>query len=112
MNYKTFREDLEVIGLDRDEIKEVIQEVSRYDHADFESNKYRFIQEYHIDFVFNESVIDQIKECYNLGDIPSFIEIDWDTTVENCKVDGYGHHFAHYDGEEHESEGYYIFRVN
>lgn len=27
-------------------------------------------------------------------------------------ADGYGHHFAHYDHEEHSAEGFYIFRTN
>lgn len=29
-----------------------------------------------------------------------------------CSVDGYGHHFAHYDHEEHEVGNYLVFRTN
>lgn len=31
---------------------------------------------------------------------------------EYVRHDGYGHHFAHYDGEHHEMFGYNAFRVN
>lgn len=28
------------------------------------------------------------------------------------RFDGYGHHFAHYDGEEHQVGNWYVFRIN
>lgn len=31
---------------------------------------------------------------------------------EYASEDGYGHHFARYDGETHETENFYIFRSN
>lgn len=33
-------------------------------------------------------------------------------TKRYAQVDGYGNHFATYDGEEHEIGEYYVFRVN
>ena len=87
-----------------------------YDDFTFETDyaEFRIIHEDEIEEIWTNSLIDQIKECYDgLGaDLPSFVAIDWDKTAENCKVDGMGHHFAWYDGQEHYSRPYYIFRTN
>ena len=72
----------------------------------------RVIHEDDIEDIWHESLIEQIKECYDISDIPEFICIDWDKTAEICKGDGLGHHFAFYDGEEHQAAGSYIFRTN
>ncbi len=74
--------------------------------------EFRLISEDVIDEIWTESLIEQIKDCYDLSEVPNFVSIDWEQTAENCKVDGMGHHFATYDGEEHEASGYYIFRTN
>ena len=72
----------------------------------------RLINEEDIDDIWTESLIDQIKDCYDLSDVPGFVEIDWEKTAENCKVDGLGHHFNSYDGNEENNNGFYIFRTN
>lgn len=72
----------------------------------------RIINKGVIDELWTESLIEQIKDCYELDNIPSFVAIDWETTADNCKVDGLGHHFNHYDGGEEETENYHIFRTN
>lgn len=72
----------------------------------------RLISKDQIDTIWTESLIEQIKDCYDLSNVPDFVSIDWDQTTENCKVDGLGHHFASYDGEEHESGNFHIFRTN
>lgn len=72
----------------------------------------RLIHEDAIDDIWEESLIEQIKECCDLSNVPDFVEIDWEATAKNCMVDGKGHHFASYDGEEHYSNGFYIFRTN
>lgn len=72
----------------------------------------RLIDSSAIGEIWTESLIDQIKECYDLSNLPEFVSIDWEQTAENCKVDGMGHHFASYDHEEHESNGFHIFRTN
>lgn len=74
--------------------------------------EFRLIDKDAVDEIWTESLIDQIKECYDLDNVPSFVEIDWDKTAENCKVDGLGHHFSNYDGQEHFSNDFHIFRVN
>lgn len=73
--------------------------------------EYRLIHKDAIEVIYYESIIELIKDCYNLN-LPDFVEVDWDATVENCKVDGYGHHFSSYDHSEEYAEDYYIFRTN
>jgi hypothetical protein len=62
--------------------------------------------------IWTESLLEQIKDCYELDKIPAFVSIDWEQTVENCKIDGMGHHFSSYDGNEYSSGDWYIFRTN
>lgn len=85
--------------------------------VELEGAEYRFISSKVIDDVYYFETVDLIKDSYNL-EVPHFIEIDWDKTVENCKVDGFGHHFSSYDGSEvyvscsQSNMEYYIFRTN
>lgn len=65
-----------------------------------------------IDEIWTESLIETVKECYDLSNVPAFVAIDWDKTAENLKADGLGPHFAGYDHEEHESGNFHIFRTN
>lgn len=119
MNYKEFRKDLQEIGLDREDIKEAIQYVSSdNNYNDFhigggqwDYTEWRFIHKDDIVDIYYDEMVDLIKQCHKI-DVPDFVVIDWDKTVENCMIDGYGHHFSHYDGSENHSSGYYIFRVN
>jgi len=72
----------------------------------------RIIDANAIQEIWHDSLIEQIKECYDLSEVPSFVVIDWDQTADNCKIDGLGHHFGGYDHQEHSCEGFYIFRNN
>lgn len=72
----------------------------------------RIIDKEESDQIWTDSLIEQTKECYDLSNVPKFVAIDWQKTAENCKVDGRGHHFASYDGNEHETDTVYIFRTN
>lgn len=103
------------------EAKELMQDIidnvvtcEEVDHNLYvDGGEVRIISEDHIDSVWTESLINQIEECYaEVSALPSFIEIDWNATVENCKHDGMGHHFNSYDGNEHNAENVYIFRTN
>lgn len=78
---------------------------------EFDGNDYRIISDDSIETIYREEMEDIIKDCYDLSNIPNFIEIDWDKTIENCSHDGYGNHFSSYDGSEIECQGYYIFRI-
>ena len=79
---------------------------------DFPNGEVRIIAKKGIDQLWTDSLIELIRDCYELDNIPSFVEIDWQATADNCKVDGLGHHFSSYDGEEHETINYYVFRTN
>ena len=105
------------------EIKEVINKVMEINENkdDFTidglwfscgSREIRIISESAIDDIWSKSLEEQIKECYDLGDskLPSFIEIDWEKTIDNCKQDGEGHHFSSWDGSEHQTENFYYFK--
>lgn len=114
------------------ELKELMQEIidnlngntssSWNDENDFcidslACGEVRIINKGAIDEIWHDSLIEQIKDCYDLSaldDLPSFIsiDIDWDQTAENCKEDGLGHHFAGYDHQEHSTDTHYIFRTN
>ena len=71
----------------------------------------RLIHDDIIDEVWTESLIQQIKDCYDLDHLPEFIEIDWEESAENCKDEGLGTHFNTYDGEEYFCNNWNIFRV-
>lgn len=76
------------------------------------SMEFRAIHDDIIDELWSESLEEQLKDCYDLSSIPDFIVVDWEQTVENCKVDGKGHHFATYDSEEHDTTNYTFFKTN
>lgn len=86
-------------------------------YIELDGNEYRFILEGSIDDIYYDSQKDLIEECFMPKDFPSWIEIDWDETIENVKnSDGYGNHFSSYDGSEEyvtfDDYAYYIFRTN
>lgn len=98
---------------------EVIEEVvNNFDES--EDSQYiecvgfevRVITNETIEEIWEEELEETIKECYDLTNVPNFVEIDWKKTVENCKVDGMGHHFSGYDFSEDETENYHYFRTN
>lgn len=95
-------------------LEKIVEETSTSDDfwLELPCGEVRVIDKEAINEIWHESLIEQIKDCYDLSNVPSFVEIDWDATAENCKVDGMGHHFAVYDGEEHTTETHYIFRTN
>jgi len=105
---------------------------------DFEVNNYRFIRRDAIDAIHREELASDlyILGCFNADFLAGITDIDVDAIQalqdaeafealgklvlphideiqrQYSSVDGYGHHFAHYDGEEHEIGDYYVFRVN
>jgi hypothetical protein len=93
-------------------IKDSMQTEDDFSIDDLPCGEVRVICMDAIDAIWTESLIETVKECYDLSKVPDFVAIDWDQTAENCKVDGLGHHFAGYDHEEHESGNFHIFRTN
>lgn len=88
--------------------------------VDIDGEEYRFIHEDCIWDIYKEGIKEITEECYLDGldtDKHWWIAIDWEKTAQNClDADGYGHHFATYDGKEYEwtidGMDYYIFRTN
>jgi hypothetical protein len=107
-NDYTFQEIMEIYL----ELKDKIESKDDDFSLDLSAGDVRIISKTAIDEIWTESLIEQIKDCYELDNLPDFMEIDWNATAENCKVDGLGHHFNPYDGGEEETENYYIFRTN
>lgn len=118
--YWRLLEDYNISATD-DEIDDL---VNSSDEQDFcivlDGNEYRFIDDKFIWDIYVEEIQQVTEECYLSGmdtDKLWWIEIDWEKTAQNClDADGYGHHFASYDGEELEimlnGDLYYFFRVN
>ena len=113
----TYDHDLD--SLDADEIEEALTTLEENEDdftIDFDGNEYRLIKDSEIWGIYVEAIKDIVNDCYDLklDKLPSFlaVEIDWEQTAKNCYVDGYGHTFASYDGDELESGEYWIFRVN
>ena len=117
MNYNKLNE---LIELEQDDFVEIVQEEELSDDFRIEladGREYRFIDTNHIDDIFKQECRETIEDCCDLSDIPEFIVIDWDATVENCRHDGFGHQFSGYDGNEIEYEEnskvtWHIFRTN
>lgn len=118
--YWRLLEDYNISATD-DEIDDL---VNSSDEQDFcivlDGNEYRFIDDKFIWDIYVEEIQQVTEECYLSGmdtDKLWWIEIDWEKTAQNClDADGYGHHFASYDGEELEimlnGDLYYFFRTN
>lgn len=139
---KNIRTQVENIGVD--DWKEVARQIAD-EELDFEVSGYRFIDQSIIDSVQQDELSSDlyILGCFNawfladvlgiplsaieaiqkaeayeaLGEMVISMGKLSDLQEAYVSVDGYGHHFAHYDGEEHEMEeqgeySYYVFRVN
>ena len=130
--------DLQALGFDSEEVEEILTQME--DETDFEYGTYRFISDEVIDDVlFDEMSGDE----YLLGCFASWViadatgwpialieaaqkgeafdEIGEAMTEDHIRnlvklyvsEDGYGHHFATYDGEDNEiGDDWHAFRVN
>lgn len=108
------------IHISQDELEELDIEMNKKNdfHLEIGGNEYRFISESSIEDIYYDGQVELIKECYLGGkELPWWIEIDWEKTVENVlSSDGYGNHFSGYDGSEetftYNTELWYVFRTN
>lgn len=129
----------ELENLDVEEVKDVISKISE-EETDFESGDYRFINSYHIDKIMTDELESDLYMlgCFNASFIADATGLPIEM-IEACQksdayeaigkgivatcgvekladlyqqADGYSHHFAHYDGEQHEVDDYYVFRVS
>ena len=121
---------------DKSDIKEV--RLNMIKETDFEINDYRFIHSDCIDEVLKDElesdeyilgsfrawfiadildldieVIEMMQECNGYEALGKMLVKHIDEVAEQyIRHDGYGHHFGHYDGDEHEINDWYFFRVN
>ena len=81
-----------------------------------DGTEWRVIDQDSIDFIAALEIKEIVQDCYLNGtDLEKhwWIAIDWKKTAQNCiDADGYGHHFATYDGNEYEYNNWYFFRTN
>ena len=140
-NYSNLKTIIEFCNENSIDFKEVINNIVN-EEPDFEIDNYRFIHEDSIDAIqcdelkldtyilgcFNADFLDGIinvpyraiialqrAECYSeLGEI--CLDYIDEIQQEYSRLDGYGHHFAHYDSNTIQDilsiSGYYVFRVN
>lgn len=119
LKFEEIIDDLDVTPT-QEELENLLEKIDF--KVDFEieldGKEYRFIQSDYIDDIYFESQMELIKDCYfPREDLPWWIEIDWEKTIENVlNADGFGNHFSSYDGSEviseYDNKAYYIFRIN
>lgn len=145
MKYSQIKEiyqELEEIGID--DKKEALTNMLETE-KDFEIDNYRFINANHIDSIQQEELESDpyTLGCFNADFITDNTDLSYDIVLalqdgekyeaignhvidNNCvqavqeeyaRLDGYGHHFAHYDHETHGVilpgvADYHIFRIN
>ena len=139
MNRKELKE-LKDFGFEKDELKEIYTEAQGNDN--FEIGNYRFISDDRIDKIQQDELKDDLYMlgCFNAWFIADILEMDTEIieTLQKSEafegigkmllphidelqekyssMDGYGHHFNHYDGCENEfdlnGKLYHCFRTN
>ena len=94
------------------------------DDQDFTVNfgriEYRFIHDDAIERIHRAEIEDLVDDCYSLdrvrgdlGSVGQYLMFDYDALARDARIsDGYGHHFAGYDGEEIENGAWHAFRVD
>ena len=99
-------------------IAELIEQMETENDFNWKCDRteWRVIDSDEIDDIAEEEIKEIVQDSYLNGtDLDKYwwIEIDWKKTAENCiDADGYGHHFASYDGNEYEHNDWYFFRIN
>ena len=133
---KMIRDDL---SFDIFDTMEVLRNMETND-SDFEVDNHRFIHTNDIDEIQQDELSsdEYMLGCFNASFLAGILDIDQDVieslqaieAYENvgkmilsmgkleelqedyARLDGYGHHFNHYDGNEIEIGNYHIFRIN
>lgn len=79
----------------------------------FEGEEYLVVTDEEADDLWEESLDNYLEECIYpelTGNLSRYF--DDEAWKSDARHDGRGHSLSGYDGEEHESEGFYIYRVN
>ena len=140
--FDTYLQIYNVVG-DYEESAKLLYNIIVNDETDYESENYRIIHDNYIDGILADEIgcDSYILGCFSADAIAdatgwpydliraaqkgeAFSEIGDAMTTDQIQrlaeiyaaADGYGHHFAKYDGKEYEigtgSAGYYLFRTN
>lgn len=136
---KKWLSQLKELEFEKDDRKEIVQRLLA-EEDDFEEASYRFIAESSIDKILEEELQSDlyILGCFRADFVSRITNLPVEM-IEACQkaeayeavgkgilatcgisvlakayveADSYSHHFAHYDGETNEIEGYYVFKVN
>ncbi len=107
--------DSDIRIIHRDEIDEAMKEELEsdpYTLGCFNASFLADIETLNLDREFIEKL--QESEAFEaIGELiirtPGALE---EIVEDYARLDGYGHHFSHYDGDEHEVGNYYAFRIN
>ncbi len=131
------KEIKDVVTDDKDYIREIIESMAN-DEDDFYVNDYRFISKDAIDEIMVDELLsdEYFLGCCSAWFIADMTDLDIsdvekaqkdenftllgclmaknikEVQEEMVSLDGYGHHFNHYDGNEEEIGNYYVFRSN
>lgn len=112
------------LEIDHSDIRSDARDIlSAYNGKDFivelGRKEYRIIHDDVIDDIFDSQLRELVDECYDIeeikekmGNVGRYFTFDYDSFVDDCRIDGYGHHFASYNGEEIEVSNWHIFRVS
>jgi len=106
-------------GGELDELGPIVEQMMEAEDdftAEIVGMEFRFIHADNIAYIYFEEQKEFIEDN-ELFKVPSYVEIDWDATINYIqRTDGYGHFFASYDSEEGLDEfgdnEYYLFRIN
>lgn len=88
--------------------------------VDFGRIEYRILSDDEIEAIHRREIEELVDDCYDLdkcrtamGSVGHYLTFDYDALARDARIsDGYGQHFASYDGKEIEVGDYHIFRVN
>ena len=87
--------------------------------VELNEGEYRIIHDNAIEDIFDSEIRELADDCYDvegikekMGNVGRYFTFDYDSFVEDCRMDGYGHHFSGYDGSEESVGPWNIFRVN
>lgn len=127
-----------IFSQDQDiDFREILENLST-EEVDFEVDNFRFIEKDSIDKIQQEELTNDLYllGCFNASFLAEVTNLPLklieaaqkgeeytalgealephveDIQAEYSRLDGYGHHFAHYDHNEHEIGNFYAFKIN
>jgi glutathionylspermidine synthase len=111
----------ENIEIDADDYNELIESMISYFADDFtiesDYGDFRIIADSVIDEIHDSEILELLDDVYSqaLKDLPQIVKsnINWDNIARDIRFsDGVHNHFAVYDGDWMEVQGYSVFRIN